>query len=225
MTVISYFHTGAGLSGRFDELHREFVPEAEYFHQVDESVLDDLLEAGELTPGVTRRICSQLALAEDAGADIVLDTCSSTSPAADTARELVDIPVLKIDDPLMERAVEVGEAVAVIATASSTLGPSTDLIERKAAEVDDAPDITSTLVEGALEARNDGNMERHDELVRERAADLADGVDVIVLAQASMSHLDDEIEAETGVTTLSSPELAMERLAAFVEEGESALSL
>lgn len=213
MTTVCFFHTGAVLTDTFDELASEYIPDTEYYHAVDESVIDELLSVGELTSGITRRICSQLALAEQAGADVILDTCSSTSPAVNVARKIIDIPIVKIDDPMTERAVEVGDRIAVIATAASTLKPSTELVESKAARTDRPIEIQSSLVDDAFEARQNGETERHDRLVTERAREIADDVDVIVLAQASMSHLENELSEETGVTVLSSPDLAMERIA------------
>ncbi|WP_313692389.1 aspartate/glutamate racemase family protein [Halorarum halobium] len=213
MSSVCFFHTGAVLTETFDELASEYIPDTEYYHMVDESVIDELLSEGALTPGITQRICSQLTLAEQAGADVVLDTCSSTSPAVNVARQIVDIPIVKIDDPMTERAVEVGDRIAVIATAASTLEPSTELVERKAARTDRPIEIQSSLVDDAFEARQNGETERHDRLVTERAREVADDVDVIVLAQASMSHLENELSEETGLTVLSSPDLAMERIA------------
>lgn len=217
MTTVCFFHTVAGLSDRFDDLAAEYVPEAERFHIVDESTLDELLEVGELTPSVTNRICAQLSLAERGGADLVLDTCSSTSPAVDVARELVDVPIVKIDDPMMERAVELGDRIAVVATASSTLGPSTELLQRKADQRGAAVTVESSLVDDALDARENGDRDRHDELVTDRVLELSDDVDVVVLAQASMSHLQPELSEQTDVPVLSSPRMAMEELANRVE--------
>lgn len=214
--TVCFFHTGASLSGTFDELAAEYVPETEYYHAVDESVIDELLAVGELTPAIRNRICEQLSLAERAGADLILDTCSSTSPAVDVARQVVGVPIVKIDDPLAERAVELGEDVGLIATAGSTVGPSSELIERKAAEAGTTVDVTTALVDEAFEARTGGDVERHDRLVADRAAELADDSDVLVLAQASMAHLESGLEDSLDVPVLSSPELAMERLASRV---------
>ncbi|WP_207592949.1 aspartate/glutamate racemase family protein [Halomontanus rarus] len=215
---ICFFHTVAGLSERFDELAAEYVPESDHFHIVDESVLDEQIEVGELTPSITNRICTQLSLAERAGADIVLDTCSSTSPAVDVARRLVDIPIVKIDDPMTERAVELGDDIHVLATAASTVEPSTELIARKAEQSDLERSIESTLIDDALEARKRGDIERHDELVTEAALEAGERADVLVLAQASMSHLEPELTEQAPVPVLSSPHLAMERLAETVAE-------
>lgn len=218
MTTVCFFHTVASLSGRFDELAVDYIPAAEHFHVVDESTLDDLLDVGRLTPSIRNRICTQMELAQRGGADIVLDTCSSTSPAVDTARELVDVPIVKIDDPMTEQAVGLGDRIAVVATANSTLGPSTELVQRKADQRGQDVTIEASHVEGALDARTSGDLERHDELVSERADALAADFDVIVLAQASMSHLRPELDETFDVPVLSSPHMAMEHLAERVEE-------
>lgn len=218
MPEVCFFHTGAVLCDTFDELAAKHIPDTEYYHAVDESVIDELLTVGELTPAITRRICAQLSLAEQAGADIVLDTCSSTSPAVDVAREVVDIPIIKIDDPMTERAVELGDQIDVIVTAESTFKPSTELVERKAKQAEGRTTVNGSLVDDAFEARLNGNTDRHDRLVTERVLEVADDSDVIVLAQASMSHLEDELTERTSLPVLSSPTMAMEAIAEFVDE-------
>lgn len=211
-TKICFFHTVAGLTERFDDLATEYVADVDRFHIVDESVLDDALDEGELTPAINRRICSQLSLAEDAGAELILDTCSSTSPAVDTAREVVNAPILKIDDPMTEAAVELGETITILATAESTLGPSSELVWRKAGQRGEDVSVQSELVEGALDARQNGDKDHHDKLITDRAIEMAEQTDVLVLAQASMSHLAPVLTERVPVPVLSSPEMAMETL-------------
>jgi Asp/Glu/hydantoin racemase len=212
MTRVCFFHTVAALSGRFEDLAADSLTDAEWYHAVDESVLDDMLAAGKLTPDVTQRICAQLALAERADADVILDTCSSTSPAVDVARHLVEIPIVKIDDPMTERAVELGDRIAVVATAASTLDPSRELVERKAEEAGRDVEIETILVDDAFEARRSGDVNEHDRLITDALEDAVDDVGVIVLAQASMSHLETSLADRVSVPVLSSPDLAMERV-------------
>jgi Asp/Glu/hydantoin racemase len=212
-TKVCFFHTVTSLAERFDDLAAEYVPVVDHFHIVDESVLNDALEAGELTPAVNRRICSQLSLAEDAGADLILDTCSSTSPAVDVAREMVGVPILKIDDPMTEAAVEHGEDITILATAESTLGPSAELVQRKADQRAKEINLRTELADGALDALQSGEKNRHDRLVTDRAVELAGPTDVIVLAQASMSHLAPDLSDHVSVPVLSSPDMAMETVA------------
>jgi len=61
-------------------------------------------------------------------------------------------------------------------------------------------------------------MENHDRLVKEAGVELAQQTDVLVLAQASMSHLATEIEKASGTPTLTSPQLAVNALKKMVRE-------
>ena len=53
-------------------------------------------------------------------------------------------------------------------------------------------------------------MAGHDRMVKEAGEELAGTSDVIVLAQASMSHLTGPIESATNVPVLTSPGLAFD---------------
>jgi Asp/Glu/hydantoin racemase len=54
-------------------------------------------------------------------------------------------------------------------------------------------------------------------MIIEQAVDLATTVDMIVLAQASMSRMADVLKEKTGLTVLSSPRIGVEYLAERVE--------
>ena len=58
-----------------------------------------------------------------------------------------------------------------------------------------------------------GDREKHDALVIEQAVDLAKNVDMIVLAQASMSRLADVLQEKTNIPVLSSPRMGVDYLA------------
>ena len=96
---IAFIHTVAMLVERFRPRFQSALPDTDCFHMLDESVLQDLIRHGP-SPGITRRIVTLAQMAADAGAELIVFTCSSTSPAIDTARQTVGVPILKIDDPL-----------------------------------------------------------------------------------------------------------------------------
>jgi len=100
---IAFIHTVAMLVERFRPRLQAELPEADCFHMLDESVLQDLIRQGP-SSAITRRVCGLARLAEDAGADLIVFTCSSTSPAIDVARDIVTVPILKIDDPMYAEA-------------------------------------------------------------------------------------------------------------------------
>lgn len=205
---LAVLHTVRALADRFHGAIREVHPDLDQFHMLDESLLQDLMRDGP-SAGITRRVVNFAQGAADAGADLILFTCSSTSPAVDVARQTVAVPILKIDDPLMEAAATVGARVGILCTTTSTAGPSEALLRAHAARLGVSPEIEVVLVAPAFAALSKGDRARHDALLRAAATDLATRADAIVLAQASMAHLQEELGGMTHRPVLASFPLAM----------------
>jgi Asp/Glu/hydantoin racemase len=211
MKRIAFLHTVATLAEKFRALATEALPGADPFHMLDESLLQDLMRERPL-PGITRRLVSLVGSAVDAGAELVVFTCSSTSPLIDTARRCYEAPILKVDDPMAERAVQLGDRIGVLCTTTSTVKPSSDLLRQHATRLGREPEVEAVLVEDAFAAAQQGDRARHDALVEAAALDLARRADVIVLAQASMAHLAQQLGARLPTPVLSSPPILMEAL-------------
>jgi len=211
MNRLAVLHTVHFLADRFKTMLRERLPELDAFHMLDESLLQDLLRHG-ASPAITRRVVTFATLAADAGADLILFTCSSTSPAVDVARRVIATPILKIDDPMAERAVTLGRRIGILCTTSSTQGPSADLVREHATRLAREVAIEPHLVAGAFQALSSGERKEHDRLVCDAAADLGRRNDVVVLAQASMAHLADRLQTALQVPVLSSPPLCIDAL-------------
>jgi len=132
----------------------------------------------------------------------------------DTVRPLVSIPVLKVDEPMVDEALRLGTRVGVAATALTTLKPTTDLVYTRAAESGYTVKVEPVLCEGAFAALIAGDTSTHDAIVRKYVMDLMDRNDVIILAQASMARVVEGFSPEDAkVPVLSSPRLAVRRLA------------
>jgi len=115
---------------------------------------------------------------------------------------------------MADLAVKTGKRIGVIATLPTTLGPTSDLVKRRAAVSGKEIELTSRLCEGAFEALMGGQPEKHDEMVAKALVELSAEVDVIVLAQASMSRVVDGLpDAEKRIPILASPTLAIQHIA------------
>ena len=215
---IGFVHTGVPIGMMLKKMMSESMPDIPNFHIVDDSLIQDLLQAEEFTPSILKRLSAQISMAKEAGADIIMVTCSSIAPGVDFAKKLVDIPVMKIDEPMAEQAVESANTVGVLATAKTTLVPSVDLINQVAEKKGKPVKVKSKLISEAFDFFLQGDMENHDRLVRRAGIELAQQSDVLVLAQASMSHLADEIEKASGTPTLTSPSIAVNALKKLVSE-------
>ena len=215
---IGLLHTVGFLADMFRQMLAEAMPDVECTHIVDEGILKLLMENDGVIPAVVRRVSNQAELLMESGADLILFTCSSTSPAVDTVRPLIDVPIMKIDEPLADMAVETGERIGVITTAKTTMKPSVDLIQSRAAKKGKPVDVITTLEAEAFQARLAGKIDEHDDMIKAAIDKFSDNCDVIVLAQASMAHLVDQTKDSCGIPVLASPKLCVETLKVKINE-------
>jgi Asp/Glu/hydantoin racemase len=213
--TLGLIHTSATLVPVFQQLCAEHLPGVQVFNIVDDSLVRTITREGELTPAVARRVVGYVNSAEAGGADYVLVTCSSIGAAVEQAAGLSGVPVLRVDQPMADEAVRTGRRIGVIATLPTTLGPTRDLVERRAALAGQEIELTAVLCEGAFEALMSGDGARHDAIVAAALKELVTKVDVVVLAQASMARVVDALAAaDRPVPILASPGIAIRHLAA-----------
>jgi aspartate/glutamate racemase len=210
---LTLIHTSAMMIPVFGELCTELLPKVEVVHLVDESLLKDIIRDKCLLKPTARRVVGHIISAEQAGADFIMVTCSSIGSAAELGRQLVDVPVMRVDEPMAELAVKEGAHIGVIATLPSTLNPTADLIRAQARKEGKEVTVTTKLCEGAFEAVISGDGPTHDRIVGAGIRELMQQVEVIVLAQASMARVVDNLPAESKkIPILSSPRLAVEHI-------------
>lgn len=177
---------------------------------VDESLIQDTIRAGHLRKVTMRRVAAMVNSAVEAGADAVLVTCSSIGPAVELAAQAQDVPVLRVDAAMAEKAVKEAKKIGVLATLSTTLAPTTDLLRRKAVEAGCAVELVECLCEGAFPAVMAGDAETHDKLLRKALTEDLKDVEAIVLAQASMARVVATLPAGAiSAKVFSSPELGV----------------
>jgi Asp/Glu/hydantoin racemase len=215
--TLGLVHTSATLVPVFGQLCKAKLPGVNVFNIADDSLVKGIIASGSLTPQIARRVAGYLESAELAGADYIMVTCSSIGPAVEAAARLIGVPVLRVDQPMADQAVALGQAIGVIATLRTTLEPTADLIARRAALAGRPVKIVSRLCEGAFEALMAGDAARHDALVAAALKELAQQVEVVVLAQASMARVVDTLPAgEVKVPVLASPGIAVDYLASVM---------
>jgi Asp/Glu/hydantoin racemase len=204
-------HTSLALLTPLGKLFAEMLPDMRLVNIVDDSLLADVRTAGCLTTSVTRRIVGYGMLAQSAGADAIVNCCSSVGEAADLLSQAVEIPVVKIDDRMAGNAVNYGPRVGVIATLPTTLDPTVRLIESHARRLGKYIEVRRYLVEGAFDVLMSGDGEKHDRMVLSEIGRACTENDVVVLAQGSMARLVTPLR-EMPAPVLSSPRLGVEAL-------------
>ena len=212
--TLALVHTSSTLVPVFERLFKEKKLDVNLVHIEDASLIKDVIADGELTADISHRVMQHLTDAENTAADYIMVTCSSLGPAVDEAHKRLHKPIIRIDQPLADRAVSLGSKIGVVATLMTTLVPTTQLIQRRAVKVSKEIEIVTELCEGAFKALADGDLERHDAEVIHAIKKLTNKVDVVVLAQASMARIVSQFNAkEVRVPVLSSPALAVDYLA------------
>ena len=216
--TLGLIHTSATLVPVFQQLCNQHLPGVQVFNIVDDSLIKNVIKCGELRPDTARRVVNYAASAEAAGADFILYTCSSIGAAVETAATLTKTPVLRVDQPMADKAIQTGSRIGVIATLSTTLNPTTDLVKRRAAVAGKEVQVISKLCEGAFDALMSGDAAKHDTMVAAALKELSSQVDVIVLAQASMARVVDNLnEADKKIPILSSPLIAIQHIASILQ--------
>ena len=183
MKKVYIIHTSLVSHAELNALFAELVPDAKVHNIVDDSLLHDVMQNGGINEKVISRMCAYVQAAASNGADLIFNQCSSVGEAADIAAKLVSIPVLKVDAPMAEKAVELGTRIGVVATVKSTMKPSCSLVRRKAAEAGKQIDVVEYLVDGALDVlMKKKNREKHNAMVLESVHRAEAECDVVVLA-------------------------------------------
>lgn len=215
--TLALIHTSATLVPVFARLCETNLPDVDTFNIVDDSLVRQIGVRGGITPDISARVSAYVQSAAAGGADHILVTCSSIGPAVEAAAREVAVPVLRVDQPMADAAVQAGNRIGVIATLPTTLHPTSDLVRRRAAAAGRNVELTSRLVEGAFDALMDGDAPTHDALVAAALRDLATKVDVILLAQASMARVVDALApADKRVPIFASPPIAIAHLATLL---------
>jgi Asp/Glu/hydantoin racemase len=212
--TLGLVHTSATLVPIFAQLCKAKLPNVDTFNIVDDSLVRAIGLRGSLTEDIARRVAGYISSAEAGGADYVLVTCSSIGPAVEAAAQFTGVPVLRVDQPMADLAVKTGRRIGVIATLPTTLNPTSDLVLRRAKAAGKTIELTSKLCEGAFEALMSGDTATHDAKVAAALRELSSHVDVILLAQASMTRVVETLsEADRRVPILTSPPIAVDFLA------------
>jgi aspartate/glutamate racemase len=212
-------YTGQGLAEPLQKLIQSELPGLWLVNIIDDGIIHDVIKAGGVTNPVRRRLIKYYQIAVEIGADLILNTCSSVGEVVDLGRALIDVPIVKIDEPMAKHAAANYQRIGVVATLPTTLEPTARLVQAQAQTLGKDITIIDGLAEGAYHALINGRADEHDQLIMEVGRRLAEQVDCIVLAQASMMRMQQKLAETANVTVLSSPPLCVAHLKTMLERG------
>ena len=157
-------------------------------------------------------------LVELAQVTAVMITCSTMNrayPEVARALEPYGVPVIQIDQPMMERAVEIGGRTLIIATHGPTVASTQALLQETAARLDKKIAFDGEAVEAAWEQLAEGNIAAHTQIIADViSAKRECGFTSVVLAQLSMAAFlfsYPDPQAVFGLPVLTSGQCGFER--------------
>lgn len=186
------------------EVRKNIGEEAEIISLQNPGILAAVREAGYVTPKAAADLIAMYMEAVQQGADAILNICSSVGEVADcmqTAAAYIGVPIVRIDEEMCREAVRLGSRIAVLATLPTTLEPTKNTVLRVAREMGRHVEMVDGLIDGAFGL----DQEQFRRLLLDKAAQVKDKADVILLAQGSMAYVEEDISREMGIPTLSSP--------------------
>ena len=157
------------------------------------------------------------ALVELANVDAILITCSTMNRSYGAVSEAVDVPVVQIDMPMMEAAVNHGGKVLVIATLVTTVKSTQALLQETAQRLGTTVTYTGATVEEAWHRLAVGDIRGHNVLLAKaiREAQARETLGCVVLAQLSMTVFAlsyPDAEAEFGLPVFTRGQMGFQRL-------------
>lgn len=212
MKSIALIHTVKPVLNTFDVMLRDIIDEEIKIHNLfDDFLANNPNEICEFTIDNSNRLFNDIKSAELTGADVIVVTCSTLTPIVEKIRPFIKTPIIAIDDAMTKKAVNSGNKILILATAGSTEQPLRNKldVDAKVIKKEIVVDFISNK-EAFIEMKLN-NMETHDKILLDVAKDIK-GFDCIVLAQASMAHLDNKIQEICKVPVFANTSLCLEEI-------------
>ncbi|CAN7514197.1 aspartate/glutamate racemase family protein [Variovorax paradoxus] len=208
MTRIALIHALSHSVAPVNAAFERDWPEAVRMNLLDDSLSADLARGGKgLDAAMHERFQRLAQYAVDTGAEGILFTCSAFGPCIEAvAQRHAGIPVLKPNEAMAAEAAQGQGRLGLIATFAATLVSMPP-------EFPPGIALEPMLAEGALDALNAGDTQRHDALIAAQAAALRErGCTRIALAQFSMARARAACEAASGLPVLTTVDSAVRAL-------------
>ena len=185
--MIVLLHTSPVHIATFDGLRDRFAPDLEIRHMVREDLLERAVTQGGVTPAVEAATLAALSELATGDAQIIVCSCSTLGPVAESFDADAPIPVMRIDRPMADNAVMLGNHVAVCGAISTALASTMALLQSSARDMDRSNvTLIDHLFASAWKYFQQGDMDAYHREVARGLRGAALTADIIILAQASM---------------------------------------
>ena len=182
---------------------RDEFPEAEVINVLDEGLLFDF--DNQITPQLRRRMSNLIGYCQDNHADAIGLACSVYAPVVDSARNLVNVPLVSSYGPVMSDAVAAGPRVGMIASVAATILDSEYYLRLAAEEAGKPVEPVLCLAEDLIAVMRTEGQSGLERRLEEEVMKLAPDVDVVLLTQFSFAAALAHLQIVSPVPVLSAP--------------------
>ena len=214
-------------TGSTPELRRDVVREIK--EQVGErveflvyevpEVLAAIKSTGYVTAAPAAKLIGTYMKAVEAGADAIMNICSTTADIAYSTRGVsayIGVPIIIVNEEMCREAIRTGSRIGIMATFQVSINPTKKIIERVSREMGKHVETVEVVVEGGYGME----QEQFKALMAAKAKEIIDRVDVIIFTQGSMAYCEEHIETMFKKPVLSNPHYSAKELkAALVAKG------
>ena len=205
--------------GPMEAAFREVFPEAQILHILDETLIEDFRREGGLSPHSRQKALRMALTAEEAGVDGILVTCSTLSPSVDDLRPFLKIPIVKIDEPVIEEVVRSAEKIGLLATAETVLKSVEPLVIKKAQDFGRKVSICR-FVKGDVWPLLQKDPAAFYRAIAEAATEAARECQAVILTQVSIAPGRDYVEEKSRNKIYASPIYAVQTLRKVLANSE-----
>jgi hypothetical protein len=194
--------------GPMEAAFREGFPEAQILHLLDETLIEDFRREGGLSPHSRHKALQMAMTAQEAGVDGILVTCSTLSPSVDDFRPYLKIPIVKIDEPVIEEVVRIAEKIGLLATAETVLKSVEPLILKKGQDFGREISVRR-FIKGDVWPLLQKDPEAFYRAIAEAATEAAQECQAVILTQVSIAPGRDYVEEKVRPKIYASPTYAV----------------
>lgn len=194
---VGFLHTTPSTIGMVNSFIKAVMPDVVPVHVYDGNVkLDNFRSPIGITPksNVLRWAVFAEQL-ERSGCTVIVSCCSLMSRATAFAKELVSVPFIQLDAVLLDRVAGCYARIGVLTTTAYTTPYVTEGLTSRADRLGRKLELVFGGDPAALALFNEGDFEKHDEIVLNGVRNLeSQGVDCVLLGQIPFGMMEEKIK-------------------------------
>lgn len=209
MKQVGIIHITQNSVNPITECFQKKGSEIKIFNYLDGFILDKIKMEGGITSSSIKRMLHMVGTAFEDGADAVLISCTMFSPYVDYFSDIFKKPVISADRAMFDEVTQKPAKTAILCTFAGTITPTMSLYSDSAKKNNITPNGVIFVVEGALDAINNGDTGAFVNLIQKKALELDGEYEQIVFAQISMAPALENLNLKTA-RVFTSPLSALE---------------